>query len=183
MKKALLISAVLALAASCGWLGQKKQATNVISASGTIQTADADTIIWSMLTPDVSESNNFIRAYDNYEILSKDSGEHFVLSIKGKEYALSDILDYGEPDILVYASGEEQIIFIGLVDIYGSTYFIYRLADDALTRLGDLNFDQPSDVEETGGKKATFSVSQIGKTFTITLYLDGVFHRQISLQN
>jgi len=137
---------------------------------------DADTILWDLLPPDVNKPNG-IRLYNNYKVQSKNSGESFCLTIGKKEYKLSDILDYGELDILVYQSEGQEIIFIGLVDYYASTYYIYYLQNGTFSRLGDFSFNQPSDVEEKGMRKVTFTVMQLKFNVFVSLYLDGIFHK------
>jgi hypothetical protein len=140
---------------------------------------NTDTIVGILLSPKIDKKDGLYSDVD-YRIVSQESGNKFVLQAGGKEYALSDILDYGELDLLVYELKKNQVIFIGLIDTYGSVYYIYYLHEDTLTRLGELSFEQASNTEETGGQEAKFIVKQAQESINIALYLDEIFSKQIS---
>lgn len=74
-----------------------------------------------------------------YKIISKESGAFYCLAINGKEYRLEDMLDYGEPDLKVYANDHSTIILTGLSDLYESIYFVYCFQDNTLRRLGQID--------------------------------------------
>lgn len=164
----------------------KKTSENGMSEKAAETVADADTVEWCLLPYDDIQEG-ILRSYDYYHVLPKDAGSRFVLSINGTEYPLSDIFDYGELDMLVYSHCEEygedyeRIILTGLVDLYGSTYFVYRLAGDRLIRLGDFSFLQPADVEETGVPVSEFAVDETKESILITLYIEGDLPMYISL--
>lgn len=110
--------------------------------------------------------------YDSYKIVSKEAGDHYCLLIDHTEYPISDMMDYGNLDMKVYKKDQSTLFLLGLVDLYASVYFVYLFKDDALTRLGDIEVTQPSDVEEQGVKDIYFKVYDKGDRVLIENYLD-----------
>lgn len=83
------------------------------------------------------------------------------------------MIDYGEFDMKVYANSNSSLLLIGLTDFYASVYFVYYFKDDVLTRLRQVDIDQPEDVEEHGVRKISFDVIKENDKIKIESYLDG----------
>lgn len=122
-----------------------------------------------------------ISQYSSYKIVSKDSGTYFCILINGIEYRLSDILDYGDFDLKVYKNDNSTILLIGLIDFYASTHFVYLFRDNNLMRLGQIDVDQPSDVEEYGMREISFKLYNEGDKIFVESYLDDVFQNKNEL--
>lgn len=131
---------------------------------------------YSYVQPDVIKDS--IPQYSSYKILSKDSDTYFCISINSKEYQLSDILDYGDFDLKVYKNDNSTILLIGLIDFYASTHFVYLFKDNSLTRLGQIDVNQPSDVEEHGMRKVSFKIQNKNNKVIIESYLDDTYENK-----
>lgn len=107
-----------------------------------------------------------------YKIIFKESGAFYCLAINGKEYRLEDMLDYGEPDLKVYASDHSTIILTGLSDFYESIYFVYCFQDNTLRRLGQIDIAQPDDVEVRGPGKVSLKIYSGNGKVVAESYLD-----------
>lgn len=108
----------------------------------------------------------------SYKIVGKESGYYYCVSINGKEYRISDMIDYGELDLKVYSNGDSSLLLIGLTDFYASVYFVYYFKDDVLTRLGQIDIEQPEDVEEHGVREITIKVNNGNEKIVVESYLD-----------
>lgn len=105
--------------------------------------------------------------------MGKESGAYYCLSIHGKEYRIPDMIDYGDPDLKVYAGDASRLLLVGLNDFYGSVYFVYYFNDNTLTRLGQVDIEQPDDVGEYGVRKISFKSVCKNRAVRIESYLDG----------
>lgn len=109
------------------------------------------------------------------KIISKESGYYYCLAIDGKEYRISDMIDYGEPDLKVYTNNNSRLLLVGLIDLYESVYFVYYFKDGVLARLGQIDIEQPGNVKEEGAKKVSFKVEEENKKMIVKSYLDGAY--------
>lgn len=137
-------------------------------------------IEYSYVNPDMTTEDN-IACYSSYKVLSKDAGAYFCISIFNKEYKIADILDYGQVNLKVYKRGSSTLFLIGLDDFYGSTYFVYLFKANSLVRIGQIDINQPNDVEEHGPKTISFKVYYEDNRFIIENYLDGIFESSSSI--
>ena len=72
--------------------------------------------------------------------------------------------------LLLYENDKNNVAFIGLIDYYGSVFFVYYISNGVLYELGIINSDQP-DVENVGFKETTFDVYKEGNEIKIIVYL------------
>lgn len=180
LKKGFSLLALFLFLYSCGSKG-KKDNTILEEVKDSISVAEeADTISDEIDCPyqnDEIKSEYSCLPSDvvnaSYKIISKESGYYYCISINGKEYRISDMIDYGELDMKVYANSNSSLLLIGLTDFYASVYFVYYFKDDVLTRLGQVDIDQPDDVEEHGVRKISFDVIKENDKIKIESYLDG----------
>ena len=126
---------------------------------------------YTYIQPDATRDNT--PCYTSYNVIAKEAGAYFCLSINHKEYRIKDVIDYGDLDLKVYRNDKATILLIGLVDYHGGTFFVYHFKDNALTRLGEMQVKQPDDVEENGMREISFKVYQAKNKIAIESYLDG----------
>lgn len=141
----------------------------------------AKRVEYSYVIPDIINEDS-IPSYSFYKILSKDAGAYFCISIFDKEYKISDILDYGQLNLKVYQRDDSIVLLIGLDDFYGSTYFVYLFRENALVRIGQIDIEQPEDVEEHGSKAISFKVYCEDNIFIIENYLDNIYDSTTNLR-
>lgn len=108
----------------------------------------------------------------SYKVIGKEAGAYYCLSINGKEYRIPDMMDYGDPDLKVYTRNGSTVLLVGLIDLYASVYFVYHFREGVLTRLGQIDIDQPDDVEERGIRKVSFKVARENGKLVVNSYLD-----------
>lgn len=108
----------------------------------------------------------------SYKIIGKESGAYYCLSINGREHRIPDMIDYGELDLKVYTRNGSALLLIGLTDYYASVYFVYHCHNAVLTRLGQIDIEQPADVEERGVRKVSFKVARENDKLVVESYLD-----------
>lgn len=177
LKKGFALLALFLFLYSCGSKG-KNNNTILEEVKDSISVAEeADTISDEIDCPYQNDEikseysclpSDVVNAY--YKIISKESGYYYCISINGKEYRISDMIDYGELDMKVYANSNSSLLLIGLTDFYASVYYF---KDDVLTRLGQVDIDQRDDVEEHGVSEISFDVIKENDKIKIESYLDG----------
>lgn len=75
----------------------------------------------------------------------------------------------------VYTNNNSRLLLVGLIDLYESVYFVYYFKDGVLARLGQIDIEQPENVEEEGAKKVSFKVEEENKKMIVKSYLDGAY--------
>lgn len=108
----------------------------------------------------------------SYKVIGKEAGAYYCLSINGKEYRIPDMMDYGDPDLKVYTRNGSTVLLVGLIDLYASVYFVYHFREGVLTRLGQIDIEQPADVEESGVRTISFRVTRENDKLVVKSYLD-----------
>jgi hypothetical protein len=109
--------------------------------------------------------------YDNYSVIDLENGEPCSIKFDNKVYKTDNaILDYGELQLLLYENDKDNVAFIGLIDYYGSVFFVYYISNGRLYKLGVIDSNQPK-VEDEGFKETTFDVYKEDNVIKIVVYL------------
>ena len=131
-----------------------------------VDTSKNDTLLTNISTKEIiqfelakpAKTNGRENFYDNYSVIKSGDAEPCSIKLNNKIYKTDNaILDYGELQLLLYENDNDNIAFIGLIDYYGSVFFVYYISNEILYKLGEIDSDQP-DAEEKGFKETTFDV-------------------------
>jgi hypothetical protein len=132
-------------------------------------------IEYTFIRPDSIDGNETF--YDNYKIIDPVENEawSWSLMINQNIYKTNAILDSGTLQLLIYKYQDRKIALIGLVDYYGSVYFVYYYNEKTLSELGTIHIDQPN-VEDVGFKETSFRIYEKDNKLFINSYLGEQFH-------
>ena len=183
MKKVIIILSVIAfIMVSCGG-NRNSESIGVVEASknddlytnvvnkDTLSTdiSNKEIIKYKFVKPAKVNGNETV--YSNYSIIDLGDGEPCSIKLNNKVYKTNNaVLDYGELQLLLYENDKNNVAFIGLIDYYGSVFFVYYISNGVLYELGIINSDQP-DVENVGFKETTFDVYKEENEIKIIVYL------------
>ena len=131
-------------------------------------------IVWEQIMPDNIVEGDKIYSKYKIELFNNSSSSNFNILIDNKIYKTTDILDYGELDLIIYKKEKQTLFLIGLNDYYESVFYVYYLSNDKLARLGYFSVTQSDDVEVTGLKSISFKVTSGTDSVHIYKYLDNI---------